>query len=1035
MRKFINTVIAFAAALTTLSCADDIQNKLLVNEEESTGEKTTVEFALDLGELPETRALTENAQVKNIYICVFDASGYKLSEYVEAEPNTKAGDNDGLYHYTAELTITDDARILHIIANAPESLTYGSENTVIGSLYTSIDATDNAESFSFKEAYWARLELDCIPKKPVTGETDYSAKLTKYNDIVKELSSVKLIRNYSKVTAQVKSSVTNFTLDGFWFVNYPDRGTVAPYNRNTGTFMTDYLNYTSAKAMESETYKINEGTAEEETLDGGNYQGFMLATTKFLTPETFVETAAGGYCKLGELETGKAVGYVYEREKALSSPMYLIIKGKYDSNENGSLEDESFCYYKIAMQDGNGSFYAMLRNFNYLIEIQSVSRKGESTAAAALLAAPSGDISVNVDLQDLTNISDGKARMTVSATTVMLVGTVGESISGYTDFWYRYEPDIEEHPGTVYNGTSTDNASYYVTIDDSNYGESGTVFSSVARQSTDDGANRKLTLSTNKISAQPKHQTLVIKGHKINGSKDETITRTVEFYLRPYLTMSLKCGPISDASGNGYIKEKLGEPVDLTIGFEGGLPASIFPLEFNIEAENLTLTPDNDDLPVRTGISTIDGKSSSAFWFVKSISWDEYQAAPTDPETGEKYFTCKLKANTKVSATDIYVSQTYFAQNHKSLYNYTPATFTSTSFSSAVLKTGTSTTFSFTMSAHPTDDKVMVALDGYDPVSGLTYAGNTTIDGKEYELYEYSIASGTNGSFQIKPFKSGTVSIVLDAYKFERKTINKMASLGSYAVYVDASRTNDDADDMISNLSYDYTGGKYAPVIGQTCTLTVYVANGGTGTVKIGGNAATKKTGSKIIDGTTYYAYYVNNYTELTAGIKQLPVIVGTETQMYIDVPIYGLNVRTDQEVSGTTLSFNTSGYYAIKSFANNKYLRNVDVDDNLAANDSFNYLCMWKFSNTASPSMISSTGTGTTRNIRMSSSNQLKFGNNDNRADWNIEYGDKGCRIYRGSTYYLYDNSGTIALSNSDPTNDNKYWHIYPVEIVAPTE
>ena len=1029
--KFINTVIAFAAALTTISCADDIQDKFSVNAEESAGEKTKIEFALDLGEQPVTRALTENAQVKNIYISVFDASGYKLSEYVEAEPNTKAGDNDGLYHYTVELTVTDYPRILHIIANAPESLTYGSENTVIGSLYTSIDATDNAESFSFKESYWARLELDCIPKKPVTGESGYATKLAKYNNVVKALSSVRLIRNYSKVTAQVKSDVTNFTLDGFWFVNYPDRGTVAPYNRNTGTFMTDYLKYTSANAMESETYKINEGTADEETLDGGNYQGFMLATTKFLTPETFVETAAGGYCKVN---SGKAVGYVYEREKALSSPMYLIVKGKYDSDNDGSLDDESDCYYKIAMQDGYGSFYAMLRNFNYLIEIQSVSRMGESSAAAALLAAPSGDISVNVDLQELTNISDGQTRMTVSATTVMLVGEVGSSISGYEDFWYKYEPDIEEHAGSAYNGTSTDNASYYVTIDDSNYGESGAVFSSVARKSADVGGNRYLTLSTNNITNQIKHQTLVIKGHRINGTKDETITRSVEFYLRPYLDMSLKCGPVSDASGNGYIKEGKDEPVELTIGFENGLPSSIFPLEFNIEAEELSLTPNNDNLPTRTGISTIEGNNSSAFWFVKSITWDEYQAAVTDASTGNKYFTCKLKANTEVSKTKIYVSQTYFNQKYVNLYNYTPATFTSTSFSPAVLKTGTNTTFSFSMSEHPADDKVMVALDGFDPVSGLTYAGNTTIDGKSYELYEYSIASGTSGSFQIKPFKAGAVSVVLDAYKFARTTVNRTASKGTYGVFVDVSRSNGDATDMITNLYTDYTGGAYAPVVGQSCTLTVYIANGGTGTVTIGGATATKGA-NKTINGTSYYVYSIN-YSGTAKGIMQLPVNVGTETQTYIDVPVYGLEVKTDQEVTGTTLSFNTSGYYAIKSYAYNNYLRNGNTDDVLGANSTFDYLCMWKFNSTTSPSMISSTGTGTTRNIRMNNSNQLKFSNNDNRTDWTFDYtADKGCRIYRGSTYYLYDNSGTIALSSDEATNDNKYWHIYPVEIVAPTE
>lgn len=62
-----------------------------------------------------------------------------------------------------------------------------------------------------------------------------------------------------------KTDLADFKIDGMWLVNYPDRGTVAPNNRNTGSFMSNYLTYTDAATMEKS--------------DGGNYQGFMLATT------------------------------------------------------------------------------------------------------------------------------------------------------------------------------------------------------------------------------------------------------------------------------------------------------------------------------------------------------------------------------------------------------------------------------------------------------------------------------------------------------------------------------------------------------------------------------------------------------------------------------------------------------------------------------------------------------------------------------------------------------------------------------------
>lgn len=767
--KLRNIVYSAIAALLLNSCEE---NAVFVDNSMD-DEKTLFTFNIDLGEELGTRAMTEGAQIRNLYVAVFDAEGYKLSEYVQAElegattyaDESEYKSNNVLYKYSVKLTVSNNKRILHFIANAPKNISYGSENEVIGSLFTKYD---NNDSDSFKESYWQRIEVDCIPSKDDE---------TKYQEVAETLDKIKLVRNYSKITLQKKAynSATDeakfqyFTIEGMWMVNAPDRGTVAPYNRNTEQFMSNYLEYSKVADLEDETGNIT-GRFSGESISKGNYQGFMLATTEFIVPEDFIEDPSNSGYNMIQSASGEpytTISYVYEREKALISPMYLIVKAKYESNGDGDYDDpgEGVCYYKIALQDSKGEFYSMLRNFNYKIEIQSVAKKGEPTAKKALEGAPSGDISVNVEYQDITSISDGEARMTVSNTTLVLVGDVGDVIE-YDDLWYKYEPEA----GTIANETYPTNNPGVVIDYDSEHGAGGVVINTHSLATSDVGGLRYITIKTEPVSSVRKTQTISITGSYLDGSILKTITRKINLVLRERLTMDLICGPNTDSNKHGHIKNAVGEPVTVSIGIEQDLPSSMFPLNFKIETAKQTLSPSGDVLPVESGESTIEGVDHPSFWYVRTVSWEEYcEASIVD---GKKYFNAGFKTIVSDSNPEtIYVSQDYFKQTSVQLKKGDLKSFTSTAFSKTVAQVGESVTFTYAMSAlpdatgTPATRKVRLAISGLEPTlipDVLTYVESK--DG--CDIYEMTVTSATGNTVTLKPYVSGQASITLSADQF-----------------------------------------------------------------------------------------------------------------------------------------------------------------------------------------------------------------------------------------------------------------------------
>lgn len=769
--------------LLLLSCLFCACNEVLPDgsAEEETGEKTVFVFKPtfigdDAGEGVATKAFGNNpggdvggSHIQNIYFAVFDQAGYKLSEYAKAIPMKLTNSNDEECQYSVELTTTKQRRVIHIIANAPEHLPFGSEAEVIGSLTTRFDAN---ESDAWQDAYWDRIELP----KGVPSASDTQG----YNEVMGILSSATLVRNFARIVVDDKVDNGTFELTRFWITNFPDRGSIAPYNRATRAFQVDYKNWGKFDDL------IDPGK--------GNYHGYSPATAKLLSLDDLV---ARGY-NLNSLAIDKnAAAFCYERETPSSNPLYLIIAGKY----NGS-GDESF--YKIDLLNHNDEYFPLLRNFSYKVNITDVQHAGASTIEGALSSDPSGNIDASLEMKDLTNISDGVAQIFVNETSAIIVDD-----NNPVQLRYKFIPDIKDATDGIANRWNStvkrteggEEHGPYVTITRSN-GSTGAVFATLAIDG-DGGADydnddqndhyRVITLTPIQHGDDiVRTETITVTGYYWNNTRGvyESISRDVVYQRRNKFTAEVSLEP-------SKVQKLQGQQMDLVISLEAGLPSSMFSLDFRVEAAGLTVTTSGaNSLPVEVHASNIPGNEipgkgpKPAYSFIKTISWTEYKDAPE--VDGRKIFRCTFETNTSdipslsafaelvpseyylpetKSGDLLYVTNKYFYDTYVHYYTYDQKQFRNISFTKPAIGVSADMTFNMAEGFTGTAD-VIVGVKGLDPTNraGVEYLG---VDSDGFEQYKITVSSSANpnGSIGLTPYQN-TVSIKLSADEYRTETNN-----------------------------------------------------------------------------------------------------------------------------------------------------------------------------------------------------------------------------------------------------------------------
>ena len=367
-----------------------------------------------------------------------------------------------------------------------------------------------------------------------------------------------LLRNQAEVQLVMEPNV-NFELRGFCLHNAPRRGAVAPYVSKEALSTTDPDEHYRDVLYSFPT------TPDEPTLTSDNNVYEVLSANGDISPEGWKTNKSN--IALFEYRNSEA-----DRDKQVSVIMY----GR--QRVNGRLERPG--YYKIDLKedvpDAQNNYvgsdpYDIVRNYIYEVKVRSVANKGYETLQQALEAPAGNNIFASVELQDYPQISDGKYKLDVDKTEVILtkpstyeanisfvkVGQESNNLLGNVNVYCKRKP-----VATAFNNDP--------------YIQSASF------------SNGKLTIVTrNPYPAQRKSYKFLVVGDNKDTNNPSRILRTINVTLRqPYQFNA----SLTNSSGETSAQGKL---MELSFDVPGSIPAQLFPYTVLIEAKGLT--PLKDD--------------------------------------------------------------------------------------------------------------------------------------------------------------------------------------------------------------------------------------------------------------------------------------------------------------------------------------------------------------------------------------------------------------------------------------------------------
>lgn len=366
-----------------------------------------------------------------------------------------------------------------------------------------------------------------------------------------------LLRNQAEVQLVMARNV-NFELSGFCLHNAPRRGSVAPYVSKEALSSTDPDEHYRDVLYSFPT------TPDEPTLTSDNNVYNVLSANGDISPEGWKTNKSN--IALFEYRNSEA-----DRDKQVSVIMYGKVR------LNGRLERPG--YYKIDLKEDvevGGNYvgsdpYDIVRNHLYKVTVTNVANKGYETLQQALDAPAGNNIFASVELQDYPQISDGKYKLDVGKTEVILtkpstfetnisfvkVGQESNNLLGNVNVYYKRKP-----VATVFNNDP--------------YIQSASF------------SNGKLTIVTrNPYPPQRKSYKFLVVGDNKDANNPSRILRTINVTLRqPYQFNASLTNSSGQTSAQGNLME-------LSFDVPGSIPAQLFPYTVLIEAKGLT--PLKDD--------------------------------------------------------------------------------------------------------------------------------------------------------------------------------------------------------------------------------------------------------------------------------------------------------------------------------------------------------------------------------------------------------------------------------------------------------
>ena len=297
--------------------------------------------------------------VNNMTLFCFNEFGLYISN------STATLKKDDYETGTYEAVIPSNTEIIHFLCNHSEGLY--DDSSFPGQTESMIIA--NMEGGSGMLVYWSRFQIDRESNKDIRqqlADLSYTINENKYEGI-------KLIRNQAKVSIS-DWDTDHMIISGFRTVNIPAFGTVAPHHPEhhfeiveNWEQQEDFVTLPNNKAKMSDIVDIN--TKQEE--------------------------------------------YIFESENEGDNLVSVIIKGK-PNNYNG---DD--LYYRVVMQNNDGSSFMIRRNHHYKINIIGELSYGMSTFEEALVAPATNNAWISIDSW-VNEISNGSETLWVEKTSYIL---------------------------------------------------------------------------------------------------------------------------------------------------------------------------------------------------------------------------------------------------------------------------------------------------------------------------------------------------------------------------------------------------------------------------------------------------------------------------------------------------------------------------------------------------------------------------------------------------------------------------------------
>ena len=728
------------------SFVEDPTPEILDNEDN----KVTITFPVALPiDDPATRVMADDPDVKNIYLAVFGGSGY-FNEWVPAEvagtelAKYNYADYDGedhdfkIYNLKVKLSMSDSRLRVHVIANCPLTSppisgvsSEDTEDIVMSKVRSQIGSDIN-------DAYWQKIILPYGIKAqteitngveqykldPVTHERIPTVQTVE--QFTKKHNPIPLVRNFARIRLIKDPTLTDVQIDKFCLAYAPAEGPVAPIL--SGMYTSDIWgapitvpDSDTETTVYNETFFINYQDypleSDDETVTKlsdapFNYRGYSPAD---LALGTYPEDADGMQdWSLATQESNYL--YVYERAKPRSGQKStrIIIRAKKGS--------EAWKYYPLDIIDTTGTPSPLLRNFTYTVTLSYLAEgTGETTIAKAAVAT-AANVSGDEKTQDLNEVSDGVALISVSYIDATYIK------SGTYDRMFHFEPllgiqandqvtlKVGYNNGTdgfVENNTSANGSAFAPTPTIEKSGNSPVLYVKVgnrfevatATQIADNTIDKwgKIQYTTAAVdrngAAAVDNNGNFTKGFtqtiRVIGNKNDNtqIYRDVQINLIPRRILKVECL-------DKYIEETAGALERVRVYIPTDLTRSMFPLQFMIESDESTLNPiAGQNLPVNSGES-LTGDGSTTYYFLKNLTKDVYESLSTATVDGTtmKYFECTFKSIEDVSACSVYVGNEFFVTDSDNFYNYTKRQFTNPNIPASV-HAGGNVNFTFTMDA------------------------------------------------------------------------------------------------------------------------------------------------------------------------------------------------------------------------------------------------------------------------------------------------------------------------------------------------